>query len=211
MLAIYPIATNQSLKPGIDLAQTVSLTIPEDLFPLTEKDVFIFSSISISMAQCNIAEYENQQEKSRIIENESIRYLRIIKDRKITETIHGLISENSGVLEFDEKNLILLPRDIDKAAHSLRNALKHLNGYDIPVIINGDIFRPFRQGKISIAMGISGLDTKTAICDELASAASIVTSDADSYGVLLRGIDKKYRGNGKASDLITPNNEKLFS
>ena len=150
MLAIYPIATNQSLKPGIDLAQTVSLTIPEDLFPLTEKDVFIFSSISISMAQCNIAEYENQQEKSRIIENESIRYLRIIKDRKITETIHGLISENSGVLEFDEKNLILLPRDIDKAAHSLRNALKHLNGYDIPVIINGDIFRKSTKTRIRI-------------------------------------------------------------
>lgn len=210
MISIYPLDTSSVIQTGDDLAQNIIQSL-EEFFPLTNTDVIIFSSLAISIVQGNIVKSKNDHEKSKVIEQESKRILRVRDDIRIIETRHGFICENGGVVAISEAELLLLPLDPDKAAHSLRQALLNKTGFDIPVVISASFYRPFRKGKVSVAIGLSGLKSDDAYCDELASASSLASVDSPCYAFLIRGIGEKHLGNGRAKDLITPSQEELFS
>ena len=77
----------------------------------------------------------------------------------ITETKHGFVCANSGV---DESNMPLgfvamLPQNPDKSAADFVQKVMAKTNKRIAVIISDTFGRPFREGQVNCAIGISGL------------------------------------------------------
>ena len=134
----------------------------------------------------------------------------------ISETFHGFICANAGIdssnIEGDEF-VSLLPDNSDKSALVIRNSLK-LMGKNIAVIISDTFGRPWREGQVNFAIGVSGIRpfvdyrgtgdffgkelkaTKIALVDEIAAASEIVMSK--SVGIpaaIIRGCQIQYDEN----------------
>ncbi len=127
----------------------------------------------------------------------------------ITETRHGLVCANAGV---DRSNLpgvgeaLLLPRDPDRSAARIRKGIEKLSGRAHAVIISDTFGRPWREGQVDFAIGVSGIScfrdyrrtddaygremkaTNIAQVDELAAAAELIMGKARSIpAVLVKG------------------------
>jgi LCP family protein required for cell wall assembly len=131
-----------------------------------------------------------------VILGETRRVVRCGRGVLVVETWHGFICANAGV---DASNapagtVILLPLDPDASARRLRERLESALGITAGVIISDTFGRPWRRGLTNVALGVSGLSpivdyrgqvdshgrplvaTVLAVADELASAASPITS-----------------------------------
>lgn len=164
---------------------------------------------------------------------ESKGIVRMGRGRLITETKHGLICANAGVDRSNvpgERNVALLPKDPDRSARRIRRKIRRLTGRDVAVIISDTHGRPLREGEINIAIGVAGIHPirdrrgetdlfgrilrvkRTAIADELASAAELVIGQADE-GVpvaIIRGYQYPKSGKARATELIRPKEKDLF-
>ena len=151
----------------------------------------------------------------------------------ITETKHGFICANAGVDKSNvpgERNVALLPVNPDRSAQRIRRRIKKLTGKDVAVIISDTHGRPLRDGQINVAIGIAGIDPirslkgeedlfgyvlrvkRTAIADELASAAELVIGQA-AEGVpvaVIRGYAYPKSMRARATKLIRPREKDLF-
>lgn len=141
--------------------------------------------------------------------NESEEVVRIGHNFIITETKHGFVCANAGI---DESNVGIglatpMPKDADKSAQAIREFLENEFDEEIAVIITDTQGRAFRFGAIGTTVGCSGISpiwkrvgekdlygreletTEIAICDELASAASLIMGQADEGlpVVIIRG------------------------
>lgn len=168
-----------------------------------------------------------------VILKESKRIVRMKQGKLITETKHGIICANSGV---DCSNVAgnslvaLLPEDADKSAQTIRQKIREVSGKDVAVIVSDTHGRPFRKGEINIALGVSGLKPlrdrrgekdlfgytikvkRTAIADELASAAELVIGQTNE-GIpvaIIRGYKYPKSRTAKATKLIRAPAEDLF-
>ena len=162
---------------------------------------------------------------------ESRRIVRRKRGVLITETRHGFVCANSGV---DVSNVdggrhaLLLPRDSDRSASSLRRELKKLLGVDLAVIVSDSFGRPWREGLTEVAIGVAGMRplidyrgrrdphgyplrvSMDAVADELACAAGLVCGkQAGTPSCIIRGFSYR-RGNGSARELIRPAKCDLF-
>lgn len=153
----------------------------------------------------------------------------------ITEHLSGAILANAGV---DRSNvdpasgaepILVLPRDPDKVAADLRDALTGRLGVAVGVIINDSWGRPWRLGTIGSALGLAGLaplhdhrgkrdlfgraldHSIEAVGDELAAAANLVMGQADegAPAVIVRGFVRE-GADGRACDLQRPRDEDMF-
>ena len=165
-----------------------------------------------------------------VILREAARVVRVRPPLVIAETRHGFICASAGV---DTSNapepgmLVLLPKDPDASAASLRERLRELTGHDVAVLITDSFGRPWRQGTIDVALGAAGLEvmrdlrgtkdrigyelhaTVIAVADEIASAAELVMGKADGIpAVVVRGLE--VAGSGSARDLVIPEERDLF-
>src|SRR3712207_1445042 len=88
--------------------------------------------------------------------------------------------------------LVLLPADADASARALRARLGELLGVDVAVVVSDTFGRTWREGLTDVAIGAAGIaaltdhrgavdaygnrleTTRTAVVDELASAADLV-------------------------------------
>jgi coenzyme F420-0:L-glutamate ligase/coenzyme F420-1:gamma-L-glutamate ligase len=167
-----------------------------------------------------------------VVLRESRRIVRMDDGKLITETKHGFICANSGVDRSNvlgERNVALLPKNPDGSARKIRQRIKKLTCKDAAVIISDTHGRPLREGEINIAIGVAGINPirdrrgetdlfgyvlrikRTAIADELASAAELVIGQANE-GIpvaIIRGypyLSEK----GKATELVRPKQEDLF-
>jgi coenzyme F420-0:L-glutamate ligase/coenzyme F420-1:gamma-L-glutamate ligase len=161
-----------------------------------------------------------------LILRESRRIVRMERGLIIAETRHGLITANAGV---DQSNVpgdncaTILPRDPDESARQLREAL----GCGA-VIISDTFGRPWREGLVNVAIGVSGLQpledyrgrsdrsgralqsTVIAVADELAAAAGLVMRKEEGVPVaLVKGFEWK-RSDGSAAELIRAPEKDLF-
>lgn len=151
----------------------------------------------------------------------------------ITETNHGFICANAGVDKSNvpgERHVALLPVEPDCSAQRIRRKVKELTGKDVAVIISDTHGRPLRNGQINIAIGVAGIEPirnlrgerdlfgyvltvkKTAIADELASAAELVIGQA-AEGVpvaIIRGYAYPKSERESATKLIRPREKDLF-
>ena len=151
----------------------------------------------------------------------------------ITLTRHGFICANSGVDKSNvpgDRNVALLPRDADKSARRIRKGIREIAEKEIGVIISDTHGRPLRDGEINIAIGVAGftpihdrrkeedlfgyelLSKRTAIADELASAAELVIGQADEAVpvAIIRGYPFKKSENASVNDLLRPLEQEFF-
>ena len=93
---------------------------------------------------------------------------------------------------------VLLPENPDLSANSIRLKIKAKTNKDVAIIISDTFGRPFRNGQVNMAIGVSGMDpiknyigkkdmygnilrvTKIAVADEIASAAEIVMGKSNT-------------------------------
>jgi coenzyme F420-0:L-glutamate ligase/coenzyme F420-1:gamma-L-glutamate ligase len=159
--------------------------------------------------------------------------IRVGENSIITETKNGIVCANAGVDRSNiagERNVVPLPEDPNLSAERIRRAIKSLTGANVAVIISDTHGRPFRNGEINVAIGVSGIKPirdrrgekdlfgyilrvkQTAVADELASAAELVIGQA-SEGLpvaIIRGYSYQTAGQALSTDMIRPKEKDLF-
>jgi coenzyme F420-0:L-glutamate ligase/coenzyme F420-1:gamma-L-glutamate ligase len=151
-----------------------------------------------------------------VILQQSRRIVKMDRGVLIAETHHGFVAANAGVDQSNvpgEDRVTLLPTDPDASACRLRRQLS------CGAVIVSDTFgRPWREGLVNVAIGVSGLQplddyrgrvdytgkllqsTIIAMADEIAAAAGLVMGKSDGIPVaLVSGLEwTAAEGSGRA-------------
>jgi coenzyme F420-0:L-glutamate ligase/coenzyme F420-1:gamma-L-glutamate ligase len=159
--------------------------------------------------------------------------VRMRRNSLITETKNGIVCANAGVDRSNiegERNIVLLPKDPNASAQKIRQKIRKLTGCDVAVIVSDTHGRPFRMGEINVAIGVAGINPirdrrgekdlfgyvlrikRTAVADELSSAAELVIGQADE-GIpvaIIRGYKYQTTENASATELTRPKEKDLF-
>lgn len=168
-----------------------------------------------------------------VVLSEASSIIRMRDNNLITLTRQGLICANSGVDKSNvpgEKMVALLPQNPDRSAKQIRYEIKKHTRKRTAVIISDTHGRPLRDGEINIAIGVAGLIPirdrrgekdlfnyslrikRTAIADELASAAELVIGQA-AEGVpvaIIRGYRYQKSEKATAKDILRPLEKEWF-
>jgi len=168
-----------------------------------------------------------------VVLRESKGIVRLGGGHMIAETKHGFVCANAGVDQSNvprERSVALLPKNPDISARKIRRKIRRLTGKDVAVIISDTHGRPLREGEINVAIGVAGINPirdrrgetdlfgyvlrvkRTAIADELSSAAELVIGQA-SEGIpvaIIRGYPYPRSEKAKAVDLIRLKEKDLF-
>jgi len=169
-----------------------------------------------------------------VILRESKSIIRMGRGHLITETRQGFVCANSGVDQSNvpgEDVVALLPEDPDESARRIREGVERLTGRRVAVIVSDTHGRPLREGEINVAIGVSGMKPlrdrrgerdlfgyilrvkRTAVADEIASAAELVIGQADE-GIpvaIVRGYEFEPSEDATAKELIMPRDRDLFA
>ena len=234
-----------AIRPGDDLA-TMLATAARNA-GVADGDLLVVCQKAISKAEGRIVDLRNvavspiaeqlgrELEKDpRIVEvilAETRRIVRMDQKHLIVETQQGFVCANAGVDEsnsLDDFTVIVLPEDADASAARLRARLRDQLGFDLPVLVTDTFGRPWREGLVEVAIGVSGflpmLDfrgkrdlngrelqhTVVAVADEIAAAAGLLMEkDRGLPSVLVRGYPWQ-RGEGSAAELLRERSKDLF-
>ncbi len=246
-LTILPIRGLPEVRPGDDLADLLWAALGRHGVALTGGDILVVAHKVVSKAEGRLvdlrtvtpspfaysaaAELKKDPRLVEVILRESRRIVRLDRGVLVAETHHGLICANAGV---DQSNVpgdgvvALLPRDPDASARALRKALEDRAGCRLGVIIADTFGRPWREGLVNVALGLSGVaalrdyrgqqdphgftlvGTQMATADELASAAELVMGKVDGVpAALVRGLPPAEE-EGSAADLLRPPERDIF-
>lgn len=170
-----------------------------------------------------------------VILSESRAVLRKRRGVLVVEHRLGFVMANAGI---DQSNIepaaggervLLLPRDPDASARTLRARLQSRYGVDLAVIVSDSFGRAWRHGTTGVALGAAGLPalldlrgrrdlygrelrvSQSGLADEIAAAASLLMGQADEGlpAVLLRGL--RWEGaEAPAAALLREESEDLF-
>ena len=175
-------------------------------------DVLVVTQKVVSKAEGRIVpiDTDDPDAKRALVESESVRVLRRRGDLLITETRHGFVCANAGIdlSNVEAGTAALLPVDPDRSARRIREALGHLLGVELAVIVSDTFGRTWRNGVTDVAIGIAGIAgvvdlrgtpdatgrmleaTEVCIADEIAGAAELVMGkDRSVPAAVVRGID----------------------
>ena len=232
---------------GADLPALIQQAAAAAPLPLQAGDILVVTQKIVSKAEGALIalkditpspwaeQYARQWGKDprhvEVVLRQSRRIVRMDRGVLITETHHGLICANAGV---DQSNIegaevvAVLPSDPDASARAIRQELGERCGCDLAVIISDTFGRPWRDGIVNVAIGLSGMQaikdytgqldaqgyelrvTALAVADELAAAAELVMNKLDNVPVaVIRGYDYP-RGEGSLTQLIRAAERDLF-
>jgi coenzyme F420-0:L-glutamate ligase/coenzyme F420-1:gamma-L-glutamate ligase len=209
---------------GIRLASDDVLIVTQKIVSKAEGRMVDLNDVTPSQfAQDYAQKWGKDPRQIEVVLRESSRIVRMDKGVIICETRHGFVCANAGV---DASNVpgghlvTLLPLDADASAQAIREAVRAETGVDVPVIVSDSFGRPWRQGIINIAIGVSGLAplrdfrgeddpygyrmhaTVISVADELASAAELVMGKVDACPVaVVRGYPF-VRAEGSSRELV---------
>jgi coenzyme F420-0:L-glutamate ligase/coenzyme F420-1:gamma-L-glutamate ligase len=209
---------------GIRLAEDDVLIVTQKIVSKAEGRMVDLNDVTPSQfAQDYAQKWGKDPRQIEVVLRESARIVRMDKGVIICETRHGFVCANAGV---DASNVpgghlvTLLPLDSDASALVIREAVRAETGVDVPVIVSDSFGRPWRQGIINIAVGVSGLAplrdfrgeddpygyrmhaTIISVADELASAAELVMGKVDACPVaVVRGY-LFVRAEGSSRELV---------
>lgn len=223
---------------GDDIAVMIVAAMRNAGIEAAEQDVFVVAQKIVSKAEGRIVHLDSVNPSSRALEwaaafdkdarvvevvlNESKRIVRMERGVLISETAHGFVCANAGVdtSNVAEGTVALLPVDADASAGKIRAALEQAFKVRIAVVVSDTFGRPWREGLVNVALGVSGIAplvdyrgqkdshgnalkvTVIAIADELASAAELaMKKSAGIPVVIIRGFDYESR-DAKGSELI---------
>ena len=169
-----------------------------------------------------------------VVLDESVEVLRAERGVLVCRTRHGFVCANAGVDASnapDDDTVILLPRDPDSSARTIRRRLHARLGVAPAVLITDSFGRAWRHGQVDVAIGCAGLRvledwrgrtdargrelkaTWIAVADELAAAADLARSkDAMQPTVLVSGAGRHVSADDGpgALALLRPEAENLF-
>jgi coenzyme F420-0:L-glutamate ligase/coenzyme F420-1:gamma-L-glutamate ligase len=169
-----------------------------------------------------------------VVLDQSREILRASHGVLICVTHHGFVCANAGVDASnapDDDTLILLPRDPDGSARTIRGALRARLGVAPAILITDSFGRAWRNGQIDVAIGCAGLAaledwrgradargrelraTWIAVADELAGTADLARAkDAMRPAVLISGAGRHVSADDGpgALALLRPEAEDLF-
>jgi coenzyme F420-0:L-glutamate ligase/coenzyme F420-1:gamma-L-glutamate ligase len=241
------------IAPGDDLATILEQSLSRASLRLQDGDVLVLAQKIVSKAEgclVNLASIEpspqalelaRQSAKDpRLVEvilRESNAVLRVRPGTIIVEHRLGFICASAGVdhsnvagVHGDQDNwVLLLPRDPDASALSIRDRLRAASGAEIGVLIIDSHGRAWRLGTVGITIGLAGLPglvdlrgkpdlfdfhlqiTQVGVADELAAAASLVMGQAaeGTPAVHVRGFPYPLR-DAQLSELLRPKEQDMF-
>ena len=203
------------VKKGDNITKLILIALEEQNIELEDSDILLIAETMVSKAEGNIINLgdilpsddaiiiaKKTQKDSKLVEaiiQESREVVAVGPDFIITETKDGFVCANSGIDEsnVDEGLATPMPKNADKSARDLREALEDVTGKELAVIITDTQGRAFRVGAIGTAIGCSGINplwkrkgekdlygrelksSEIATADELAAAASLIQGQAD--------------------------------
>lgn len=167
-----------------------------------------------------------------LILRESRKIVRVSNNTIITETRHGFICANSGIdqsnVSKSKNRVLLLPRDPDKSADTIRKEIFKKTRKNIAVLITDTFGRPFRLGQTNIAIGIAGINalknykgkpdmfgkimkvTEIAIVDEIAGAAELVMGKTKGIPIAIVRNVTYSKSNSSITKIIRKENKDIF-
>ncbi len=219
-------------QQGIDLGSGDVVVIKQKIVSKAEGRVVPLCEVCPSEMAVQIAsEHGKDPRHVEMVLRESHRIVKMDMGIIISETKHGIVCANAGVDASNvgmEEAVCLLPEDPDDSAARIRSMLERETGSQIAVIISDSIGRPWRNGIVDMAIGVSGLEplrdyvgqkdsdgfdlkvTVVAIADELASAAELVTGKLERVPVaIIKGYGFSPSESG-AGSLIMERDRDLF-
>lgn len=179
------------------------LVVTHKIISKAEGSVIDLRSVTPSARALELARQANKDPQLvEVILRESKEVLRVAEGLIITEHRLGYVCANAGVDRSNSgdpsgKTVVLLPKDPDRSAQEIRQALRKEFHKDIGVIISDTHGRAFRNGIIGVCIGIAGVPalrdlrgrsdlfsyTMTSsiecLADELAAAAALVMGQCD--------------------------------
>lgn len=246
-IAIIPIPGIPPIHPGDDLPSLLLDAIDQAKVGLKSGDLLVICQKIVSKSEGavldlktvepsafarQIAEmWEKDPRMVEVVLRESSRIIRMKDGVVITETKQGWVCANAGV---DESNslgddiVIMLPKDPDTSARNIRITIQERRGITLGVIITDTFGRPWRDGLVEFALGVSGFEplldlrgtqdlqgrelhhTVVAVADELAAAAGLVMEKgAGVPAVIIRGY-RYIPAEGDGKKLLRPAQADLF-
>lgn len=225
-ITIKGVAGLPEVQPGTRLGRLISLTLkrestkvePNDIFVVAQKIVSKSEGDTVRLATVVPSTRANSWARTwkkdpRVVEvvlRQSRRIVRIERGILIAETHHGFVCANAGVDSSNtpEGSVTLLPRAPDLSAAEIRLDLEESCKLPVGVIVTDTFGRPWREGLVNVALGISGVRacvdqrgerdsfgrqieiTVMALADELAAAAGLVMGKTNRVPVVqIRGIN----------------------
>jgi coenzyme F420-0:L-glutamate ligase/coenzyme F420-1:gamma-L-glutamate ligase len=232
-LRVIPLPSVAMVQSGDDLVTMFLDALDTYGATLEHHDLVIVTSKVVSKSEGQVVAFDGTEEdKVRLIEQESARVLRRRGPMRITQTHHGFINANAGIdlSNTEDGTAVLLPKEPDRSARRFRGELQRRVGVDVAVIVTDTFGRVWRQGVTDVAIGSAGIKpildlrgttdamgrllevTEVAIVDEIASAANLVLGKAEATPfALLRGLDESYFGEGSIKEgIVRSANDDLF-
>jgi len=223
---------------GNDVASLIIEAVRRAELAVADSDIFVVAQKIVSKAEgrsVNLkdiepsaraqewaAAYDKDPRVVEVVLRQSKRIVRMERGVLIAETEHGFVCANAGVdtSNVADGTVTLLPKDADASAEKIREALEQAFGVRVAVIVSDTFGRPWREGLVNVALGVSGVAplkdyrgqqdsqgrqmkvTVMAIADELASAAELVMKKIVGIPVaIVRGFDYQ-RSDRSGQDLI---------
>jgi coenzyme F420-0:L-glutamate ligase/coenzyme F420-1:gamma-L-glutamate ligase len=254
-VSILPVDGIREVHPDDDLETIIGDAIEASIGTLQHGDVIVVTHKVVSKAEGKLIDlatvepsgfaqdfadaWGKDARQVEVVLRQSARIVRMQRGLIISETRHGFICANAGV---DASNagldiVCLLPDAPDESADKLRAALTERffpnassSGDAIGLIITDSFGRPWRNGIVNVAIGISGISpfadyrgqfdpdgyelraSVLAVADELASAAELVMHKVAKRPVaVIRGYEWQPGENGgTGQDLVMPQDRNLF-
>lgn len=215
---------------GDDVAALIARALRDARIEVSDGDVVVVAQKIVSKAEGRVvkldsvepspraqewaAAYDKDARVVEVVLRESKRIVRMERGVLISETEHGFVCANAGVdtSNVAEGTVTLLPKDPDASARRIRSALEGAFGVRLAVIVCDTFGRPWREGLVNVALGVSGIAplidyrgqkdshgnalkvTVIAIADELASAAELVMKKSAGVPVvIIRGFGYESR------------------
>ncbi len=233
---IGTIIVETAKSEGLEIEDRDIIVVAETVVSKSESNLIELNSIDISQLALEISEKTSKDPRIvQAIIDESTEIIKIGPNFIISETKHGFVCANAGIDESNVANGFAkpIPIDPDVSANKIRTKIESATGKNIAVILSDTQGRPFREGAVGVAIGISGMlpiwnrqgekdlyqkelqTTSIAVADELASAASIIMGQADEGlpVVIIRGInyfDILKSGSADLKEIIRPKKYDVF-
>ena len=239
------------VEPGDDLAALIRQSLTRMALTLQRGDVLVVAQKIVSKAEgqyLRLADVrpserarslaESVGKDARFLEVVLMESAEIVKSRpNVVIAAHrlGFVMANAGIDQSNiqhpagEERVLLLPKDPDGSAASLKSRFDAAFGANVAVIVNDSFGRAWRNGVVGVALGVAGLPslidmvgtpdmfgrpmqvTEIAVADEIAAGASLLMGQA-AEGlpvVVVRGL-KFDAAPRPASALVRPRERDMF-
>lgn len=247
-LSLHPLRGVPAVRPGDDLPALLAdaaercglhprpgdvIVVCQKVVSKAEGRVVDLRTVEPSPLARRIAEASAERDARavEVILRESRRIVRMRGGHLIVETGPGWVCANAGVDASNadsEHEVLLLPEHPDRSARAIRDCFESRYGPGFAVIVSDTWGRPWREGLVDFAIGLSGMDamldlrgtrdlagrelrhTVLAVADALAAAAGLLMlKDSAVPAVLVRGFPFS-PSEGSATQLIRLPERDLF-